>query len=163
MADLLFVIVVILVLSFGYVVAFGAPYLPTLSKQASAAFELLDLRPGETLLELGCGDGRMVVEAAKRGVKVVGYELNPFLVLLCWLRTRRYRQLVTIRMADFWRADWPQADAVFGFILPRLMRKLDAKITKEHRTPMRVASFAFEIPDKKAEKSKAGVFLYRYK
>lgn len=163
MVDILLLLVVAIILSFGFVVAFGAPYVPTLSKQAEAAFALLELKPGETLLELGCGDGRMVVAAARKGVKVVGYELNPLLALLCWLRTRRYRRLVRIRMADFWRADWPQANAVFGFILPRLMQKLDAKIVREKRGPLRVASFAFEIPGKKATASKDGVFLYRYK
>lgn len=163
MTDVLLLIVAAIILSFGFVVAFGAPYVPTLSKQAEAAFALLELKPGETLLELGCGDGRMVVAAARRGIKVIGYELNPLLALLCWLRTLRYRRLVRIRIADFWRADWPRADAAFGFILPRLMHKLDAKIMQEKRGPLRVASFAFEIPGKKAAAAKDGVFLYRYK
>lgn len=161
--NILFVLFVLLVCCFGFVLLFGAPYVPTMQRQVSAAFELLNLSPGQRLIELGCGDGRLLIAAARRGVYVTGYELNPLLAALCWLRTRRYRRFVTVKMADFWRADWPQADAVFGFILPKLMTKLDQKIVSENRVPLTVVSFAFAIPGKKAAKTKDGVFLYRYK
>jgi SAM-dependent methyltransferase len=144
-------------------VVFGAPYLPTLSPQVSAAFELLDLKPGQTLLELGCGDGRVLLAAARQGIKVVGYEINPILFVICWLRTRRYRSLVRVKLANFWQADWPRTDAVYGFILPRLMAKLDRKIRREHRQPLKVVSFAFAIPNLEPSAEKNGVFLYEYK
>jgi SAM-dependent methyltransferase len=160
---IIFYAVLVLTLCFGFVVAFGAPYLPTLTKQVDVALDLLDLKPGQTMLELGCGDGKVMIAAAKRGVNSVGYELNPLLVVLCWLRTRRYRKLVRVRMGDFWRSDWPQADAIYGFILPKLMHKLDEKIIKEKRAPIRVVSFAFAIPGKKPAQERSGVFLYEYK
>lgn len=163
MTGLLIIIAAVLALCFGFVVLFGAPYVPTLSPQVEAAFVLLDLKPGQTMLELGCGDGRVLIAAAERGIKVVGYELNPLLVVVCWLRTRRYRSLVTIRMADFWHSDWPKADAIYGFILPRLMSKLDTKIQREKRSPIRVVSFAFMIPGRKPIAEQAGVYLYDYK
>jgi 16S rRNA A1518/A1519 N6-dimethyltransferase RsmA/KsgA/DIM1 with predicted DNA glycosylase/AP lyase activity len=150
------------ILCFGYVVAFGAPYVPTMRRQVETAFELLDLKPGQHLIELGCGDGKLLIAAARRGIYVTGYELNPLLVILCWLRTRRNRKFVSVKLADFWRADWPQADAIFGFILPKLMSKLDHKITSDKRLPLKVASFAFAIPKKKPLKTKDGVFLYYY-
>ena len=62
-----------LILIFGYVILFGAPFLPTLKNQIEAIFELLDLKEGQTLIELGSGDGRILLEAAKRGINVVGY------------------------------------------------------------------------------------------
>jgi SAM-dependent methyltransferase len=144
------------------VVVFGAPYLPTMRPQIAAAFDLLDLKPGQTMLELGCGDGRVLIAAAERGIKAVGYELNPLLYVLCIIRTWRYRKLVTVKYGDFWSANWPKADAIFGFILPRLMARLDAKILKENRAPLTVVSFAFKIPGKDVVTEKAGVFLYRY-
>jgi 16S rRNA A1518/A1519 N6-dimethyltransferase RsmA/KsgA/DIM1 with predicted DNA glycosylase/AP lyase activity len=163
MGDIVLLVVLVVVLSFGFVVLFGAPYVPTMKRQVDAAFDLLELSPGQHLLELGCGDGIVLLAAAKRGIRVTGYELNPLLVVVCWLRTRRYRKLVSVRMADFWRADWPKADAVFGFILPKLMPKLDSKIVSENRGPLKVVSFAFEIPAKKIIKQQDGVFLYHYK
>jgi SAM-dependent methyltransferase len=161
--QILFAAAVVLVLCFGFVLAFGAPYLPTMKPQVVAAFELLDLQPGLTMIELGCGDGKLLIAAAQRGIRSVGYELNPLLFLLCLMRTRRYRKLVTVRFGDFWRADWPKADAVFGFILPRLMHKLDEKIIQEERGPLLVVSFAFKIPGRDIVAEKSGVFLYRYK
>jgi SAM-dependent methyltransferase len=163
MLVLLTILGAVVVLCFGFVVMFGAPYLPTLTSQMNTAFEFLDLKPGQTLLELGCGDGKVLVAAAERGICVVGYEINPLLLLLCWLRTRRYKGLVRLRLANFWRADWPQADAVYGFILPRLMAKLDQKIIREHRAPLKVVSFAFPIAHKEPVQERDGIYLYEYK
>ncbi|HET8708697.1 MAG TPA: class I SAM-dependent methyltransferase [Candidatus Saccharimonadales bacterium] len=131
------------------------------------ALDLLDLQPGETMLELGCGDGRVLVAAAERGWHVVGYELNPLLALLCWLRTRKYGDRVEVKCRDFWQAKWPATEGIYGFILPRLMEKLDKKVVQEYGTPVKahvkVVSFAFAIPSKKPVKEQAGVFLYEYK
>jgi hypothetical protein len=163
MPDLLLALIVITILCFGFVVFFGAPYVPTMKPQVEAAFELLELQPGQHLLELGCGDGKVLIAAAQRGIRATGYELNPLLFLLCLLRTFRYRRLVRVKLADFWQSDWPKADAVFGFILPKLMPKLDAKIVGQKRVPLKVVSFAFAIPGKKIVRQQAGIFLYEYK
>ena len=160
--DIVFLVVGILLFCFCFVLLFGAPFLPTLKPQITAALDLLDLKPGETLLELGCGDGRVLMAAAKRGVKGVGYELNPILACIAWLRTRRYGGKVRIIWGDYWRAEWPEAQGVFGFILTRYMRKLDKKVMQYPYKPIQVASFAFEIPGALKIGYKEGVYLYRY-
>src|SRR5690554_3061153 len=103
-------LLIVLALVFGLVVFFGAPYLPTLKSQKETALDMLDLKPGQTLLELGSGDGRVARSAAKRGVKVVGYELNPFLVILSRIVTWKYRKKVKIIWGNYWRHKWPEAD-----------------------------------------------------
>lgn len=157
------IIIVAVVFCFGLVVLVGAPYLPTLTPQVKAALELADLKPGQTMLELGCGDGKVLVAAARQGIKTVGYELNPLLALFAWARTRRYRKLVTVVWGDFWHSKWPDADAVFVFLLPKYMQKLDNKITQRFSNSVNLVSFAFEIPGKKPSKTQDGVFLYRYR
>jgi len=159
---MIIVLLVVLALCFGGVLLVGAPYVPTLSPQVQAALDLAKLRPGEHLLELGCGDGRVLVAAAQRGIRVTGYELNPFLALVAWLRTRRYRHLVRVVWGDFWRADWPAADAVFVFLLDRFMSKLDERLQAYPHRPIRLVSFAFRIPAKRPAAERAGVYLYRY-
>jgi hypothetical protein len=156
-----FVLLVIFLL-FGFVVAFGAPYLPTLSPQVKAALDLVDLKPGQTLLELGSGDGRILIAAAERGLNVVGYELNPLLALYSWLRTRKYKGRVKVVCGNFWRRKLPPAEGIFVFLLNRYMAQLDTKLAAELPRPFRLVSFAFEIPDRSADKQQAGVFLYRY-
>lgn len=148
--------------SFSFVLIFGAPYVPTLTPQVEAALELVDLRPGQTLLELGCGDGKVLIAAAQTGLHVVGYELNPFLALISWLRTRRFRGKVRVVWGNFWTTEWPEAQGIFTFLHPRFMRKLDTKIVQSTMQDVKLVSFAFEIQNRKATAHKKGVFLYDY-
>lgn len=160
---ILFWTVTVIVLCFAFVVFFGAPFLPTLRPQIKAALDLLELQPGQTMLELGCGDGRVLIAAAERGANVIGYELNPLLAAVAWLRTRRYGKRVRVVCGDYWRLKWPPADAIFGFILPRYMSKLHNKVMQYPSRPLLIASFAFQITEKKPTKIEQGVYLYEYK
>jgi len=158
----LFVVLALLLASFGLVVLVGAPFLPTLRPQIIAALELADLKPGQRLLELGCGDGRVVAAAAKQGIDVVGYELNPILAAVAWLRIRRYRDNAHIIWGNYWQGEWPDADAIFVFLLQKYMKKLDNKIIQYNHKPVKLVSYAFKVPNKKIIKQSAGVFLYEY-
>jgi hypothetical protein len=153
---------VVLTICFAGVLLAGAPYLPTLRPQVRAALKLADLKPGDTLLELGCGDGRVLIAAARQGLNVVGYELNPLLAVLAWLRTRRYRRRVRVIWGDFWRKPWPPAEAIFTFLLPRYMPKLNKKVMQYSDKPVKLISFAFTIPGKQPAAEKNGVYLYKY-
>ena len=147
---------------FAFVVLFGAPYVPTLSPQVKTALDLIDLKKGQTLLELGSGDGRVLRAAAQRGLRVVGYELNPLLVVYSRLTTWKYRKQVRIVWGNFWNVQLPECDGVFVFLLDRYMRRLDQKITKQARGKTKLVSFAFEIPGKRYAKRRGGLFLYLY-
>ena len=159
--DILYIVAGLVILAFGFVLLFGAPYLPILRPQLVAAMDLVDLKPGQHLLELGCGDGKVLIAAAERGLQATGYELNPILAVIAWLRTRRYKGQVRVVWGNFWNVTLPPAEGVFVFLLPKYMTKLDKKITQEISDPVKLVSFAFEIPGKKATK-KEGVFLYHY-
>lgn len=161
--ELLALIALGLVFAFGFVVFFGAPYLPTLQPQMETALDMLDLTEGQTLLELGSGDGRVMVAAAERGWNVIGYELNPVLALYSWLRTRKYKGRVKVVWGNFWWRKLPQADGVFVFLLQKYMSKLDKKITQDISRPVKLVSFAFHIPGRKPQQEKDAVYLYEYK
>ncbi len=148
------------VLSFGFVILFGAPYLPTLKRQQLDALELLDLKAGQTLVELGSGDGRMLVAAAKKGIYSVGYELNPLLFMYSYISCWRYREYITIKFGNFWRYRLPQCDGIYIFLLDRYMIKMHKKIVQEISTPVKVVSFAFKIPNLKHITEKSGLYLY---
>jgi hypothetical protein len=152
---------ILLVLTFGAVLLVGAPYMPTLSRPRQDALDLLALKPGQTLFELGSGDGSLLKEAASRGLKVVGYELNPILVVISRLRTIKYGRQVKIKWGNFWKADLSKADGIFVFLLDRYMAQLDAKIKKE-AGPTKLVSHAFKVPGKKPTKKVGAMFLYKY-
>jgi cyclopropane fatty-acyl-phospholipid synthase-like methyltransferase len=160
------IVAAVVVLSFGLPVLFGPPYVPTLRLNMNTALDLLDLKPGQTLLDLGSGDGRVLVAGAQRGLHVVGVELSLFLVVLSWFRTRKYRKQVKIIWGNYFFTNWPPADGVFSFMIQYQMKKLDTYVTrwqKWHGRPVKLASFAFEIPDKEPVKQDNAIFLYEYK
>lgn len=147
---------------FGFVLLSGAPYLPTLKKQAGTAFELLDLQPGQVLLELGSGDGRVLAMAADRGIKAIGYELNPILVAYSRVRLWKYRGLAEVRFANFWSKELPECDGIYVFLLDKYMDKLYKKVMQEMTNPVRLVSFAFQIPGYKHTTEKNGLYLYTF-
>jgi len=147
---------------FNFVIAFGAPFLPTLKKQVKPAMKLLDLKPGSTLLELGSGDGRVLLAAAQQGINAVGYELNPLLVIYSRLKTFKYRKHVKIYWGNYWRETWPPTDGIFVFLLQPYMEKLNKKIMQTYKDPVKLVSFAFAIPDRKIDKKNNGLYLYKY-
>ena len=157
------VLLAILIFCFGFVIFFGAPYLPTMSKQVEAAMALADLKPGQTVIELGCGDGRVMAAFASRGIKAIGYEINPVLYLICKLRLRKYKGTTTVVFGNFWSKDWPEANAVFTFLLDKYMPKLDHRLREYNPKPIKLISYAFKIPDAKPTKTKNGVYLYIYR
>jgi len=160
--NILILVIIFLVLIFCFVIAFGAPYLPTLKKRTADAFELLDLKPGQVLLELGSGDGRILRYAAKKGIRGIGYELNPLLVLYSQLRNWRYRDLISFKCRNYWGVNLPHCDAIYVFLLDKYMKKLDTKIIKEVKSPVKLVSHAFRIPNREIIQEKNGLFLYRY-
>lgn len=139
----------------------GAPYLPTVKKTRQDALNLLALKPGQVVVDLGSGDGSLLIEAAERGLKAVGYEINPFLWLISWLRTRRHGRRVRVKFKSFWRADLSEADGVFVFLITHRMSQLDGFLKTVGR-PFRVVSHAFEIPGKKPLTKRGALFLYIY-
>jgi SAM-dependent methyltransferase len=153
----------LILICFGGVLLYGAPYVPTLSKQQIIALQMLDLKPGQTLLELGCGDARMLKLAAKQGVKGVGYELNPIVYAVAKINTWRYRSLVTIKLGNFWAVNWPQSDGIYVFLLDRFMKKLNNKVIQQYNNKhVKLVSYSFNIPNKKPTKIQDGLYLYEY-
>lgn len=160
---ILFYLFASLILVFGMVVFVGAPYLPTLQPNVKVALELTGLKPGQTLLELGSGDGRVLLAAAKQGIFTVGYELNPLLVLWSKFITWRYRKYVVVKWGNYWMAKWPPTDAIYVFLLQKYMKKLDKKIVQTYPgQKIKLVSLAFTVPGKKPTKTSGAIYLYQY-
>lgn len=147
---------------FGVVLIFGAPYLPTLRAQQEKALDLLDLKPGQQFYDLGCGDGRLLMAAAKRGLMATGVEMNLLLVIVAKLYTLKYRKNVKVIWGNFWRTDIKNADGIFVFLIKHKMARLDEHIQSNASKKLKVVSYGFEIPGKKPAKNENPLFLYTY-
>lgn len=155
----------IVLLAFAGVLFRGAPYVPTMKIALAAMLRLTKPRPGESMVDLGAGDGRVVTAFAQHGLRAEGYELNPLLV---WVGRRGIRRAEVTRSAriyqrSIWQADCRRADIVVVFGLDRygFMERLEAKLRAELPIGARVVSNAFRFPDWQPEKMEDGVYLYR--
>lgn len=164
---MVFIIAAVLVITFGFVVFFGAPYVPSKRRQIAVALEMLEVDEDAVIIDLGAGDGVFLKAAARKGAVVHGYELNPILCVIAWLRCLKYRKRVHIHWANFWRVQLPAGTTgVYTFLLTRYMKRLDAKMQAEAtrlKHPLELASFTFAIRGKQTDDVREGVFFYKYK
>ncbi len=158
--------VIIIILIFGLTALRGAPYVPAHSKHFNEALGSLKLPAGSLVIDLGSGDGSVLKLAARRGLKAVGYEINPILCAVSWLRCLRYKDQIKILWRDFWFVKFPPETRVVyvfagGPFMKKLAKKLDCEI-KNFKHDVYVISYGFEIPEKRAEKVISGMLIYKY-
>jgi SAM-dependent methyltransferase len=147
---------------FGLAVFIGAPYVPILRRDYGPLLDLVELKPGQTLIDLGSGDGRLLREVAKRGVHAIGYEINPVLYLISLVVCWQYRQFVSIRLGDYWHIKLPPAHIIYVFLLDKYMARLDRKLLNELSQPAQLVSFVFQIPGRIPIRSSRNAFVYDY-
>jgi hypothetical protein len=108
-------------------------YVPTPQQVVDKMLEMAEIKEGDVVYDLGCGDGRIVVTAAKRyGVRAVGFDINPKRVResLENVRKNNVEHLVTIRQEDIFTLDLREADVVTLYLLPSLNVKLMPQLEK---------------------------------
>jgi precorrin-6B methylase 2 len=122
-------------------------YVPTPYDVVEKMFELAEIRPGEIVYDLGCGDGRIPVMASKKfGIRSIGFDIDPQRVResLDNVRTNRVENLVTIKHADIFEQDLSKADVITLYLLPRLNVKLIPQLDKL-KPGCRIVSHDFDM------------------
>lgn len=138
-------------------------YVPTPQEVVDRMLEMADVRPGEVVYDLGCGDGRIPVAAAKRfGVKAWGFDIDPVRVKESLENVQRGKveSLVTIKLQDIFDLDLSKADVITLYLLPQLNVKLIPQLDKL-KPGCRIVSHDFDMegvkPDQMVEfKEKEG-------
>ena len=129
----------------------GTPY-PTVN----AMLDVARVKKGEMVYDLGSGDGRIVIAAAKRyGARGVGVEIDPKLIALSNENARKAGVADRVRFVqqDLFTMDFKDADVVTLYLLPQLNRRLRPKMLRELRPGTRVVSHAFDMGDWKPDKT----------
>jgi len=126
---------------------FRSPFVPSNRKTVDKMLQLAKLKTGEKLVDLGCGDGRIVVRADTRfGAIATGYEISFPVWVLAQLNKLFWRSHATIRRGDLFQADLREADVVMCYLLPAVMKRLAPIFQKELKPGARVVSAAFSMP-----------------
>jgi len=129
---------------------YGVPWVPTRAKRLRKALELVELKAGEKLYDLGAGDGRVLLMAAREfGAQAVGIEVGPVQCAVGWLRCWLGGNLrnARIRCGNFYRVDVSDADVVFVYLTSAQTSRLQEKLARELQPGARVVSIAADFPN----------------
>ena len=126
---------------------FRSPFVPSNRITVDKMLRLAEIKKGEHVFDLGCGDGRIVFAAEKLGAVAVGYEISRFVWFLSQIRRYFTKSRSEIRCKNFFKADLHSADVVFCYLLPHVMKALKPKFEKELKKGARIISAGFSIPD----------------
>jgi len=130
-------------------------YLPTADVSVHGMLELAKVGPSDTVYDLGCGDGRIVIAAAHDfGARGVGVEIDPVLVRQARENARKagVADKVEIRQGNMFEIDLSPATVVALYLLERLNLKLRPKLQRELRPGSRVVSHVFGMGDWKPDR-----------
>jgi SAM-dependent methyltransferase len=132
-----------------------APYVPSPQEVVDRMLELAELTAGDVLYDLGSGDGRIVITAAKRyGVKAIGFEINPALVKDARDSIRRagLEHLVEIREQDIRIVDLSPASVLTLYLYPGANLRLRPAILRQLKPGARVISHNYAMGNWKPDR-----------
>ena len=143
-------------------------FVPTPQAVVDAMLKLGEVRKGDILYDLGSGDGRIVVSAAKEyGIHAVGIDINPQRIAEANENAKKNNMtdLVKFRNEDMFEADIHDASVVTLYLLTSLNLKLRPKLLHELKPGTRIVSQTFDMGDWKPEKEEnvAGYSIYLWR
>jgi len=154
---ILFILIFVVAVTFAWAGHRGAPWVPTWGSDVSRFLKLANIKRGERVYDLGCGDGRLVAVSSKAGARAVGFEISLFPYFIAKIRgfflkrDKRGRSSpfvpwhYTIKYKDFWGANLRDADVVYFFLMPKIYPKLKQKLEKELKKGTRVIAYVWPI------------------
>lgn len=134
-----------------------APFVPTPNSIVNYMMNVADVKPGDYVVDLGCGDGRLVIEAAKRGAYAFGVDLDPQRIQESWENAKAdsVTDKVFFEVKNLFDADLSQVSVISSYLFEKVNVKLAPKFL-ELRPGTRIVSHAFKmgewLPDKSVTK-----------
>lgn len=142
-----------------------APYVPTKMGNIRKILKLAGVKKGKKFYELGSGDGRVVIAAAKLGADSYGIEQSWIRVL--YSRWKAYGQNTAkagncqFYHGDIFKRDYQDADIVYIYLLHKGVKKLEEKLKKELKKGSTVVTQTYHFPNWKPLKKTGDFWFYR--
>lgn len=141
----------------------GAIYYPTKKSALENIINYSNFTEKDKLVDLGSGDGRIVIAFARKGIPIDGYEINPLLVMFSrwWIRKEGLQKLAKIYYKSFWNVNLSQYTGVIVFGITYIMKDLAIKLKKEMPQNTEVVSGCFTFPEWHPYLKKDTIYFYR--
>jgi SAM-dependent methyltransferase len=131
------------------------PFVPTPQEVVDKMAELAGVKKGDVVYDLGSGDGRIVITAAKKGAKAVGFEIDGDLVKEARENIRKagVQEQAEIRQQDILTVDLSAASVITLYLLPDVNLRLKPNLLTQLRPGSRVVSHSFDMGDWKPDRT----------
>jgi len=129
---------------------YGLPSVPTKETRIRKALKMVNLQPHETLYDLGAGDGRVLLMAAREfGAQAVGIEIGPIQCMFIWLRivASGFGNRIQIEWANFLKTDLSEADVVFVYATSKEVARLASHLGRQMKLHSRLVSISADFPE----------------
>ena len=142
-------------------------FVPTPHDVVERMLQMARVGPGDVLYDLGSGDGRIPIAAAKKfGIRAVGIDIDPRRINEANVNAKKagVTKLVSFRQEDLFKADFRNASVVTLYLLPELNEKLRPRLWAELKPGTRIVSHQFDMgdwrPEKRWQRSGHAVYLW---
>ena len=164
--SVLFVLIMVFLMSLVSTSTKGAPWVPTSRQVVHTMLSMAEVKAGEVVYDLGCGDGRVLVAAARSfGARAVGVEVDVFRYLWSVLAVTLFglRNQVRVIRGDLFSVDLREADVVFAYLLQDTNDRLKDKLRRELPPGARIIANTFVFPGLPLVASDVELKLYLYR
>jgi SAM-dependent methyltransferase len=129
------------------------PFVPSPQIVVDKMIELAGVKKGDVVYDLGSGDGRIVIAAAKKGARAVGFDIDPDLVAESRANVKKagVQESAEIRHQDILTVDLSPASVVTMYLLPDVNLKLKPNLLSQLKPGSRVVSHSFDMGDWKPD------------
>lgn len=159
------ILLIVILLGFFYAIDLflDLPYVATKPDKIDTIMKLAAIKKGETIIDLGSGDGRLLFTSAKYKAHAIGYEINPFLIALTLIhaKLKGFSNEIEIYKQNLWKADLKIADVVFVYGRKKTMQKFEDFVYNNAKKGARIVVNTNPFPSKKPLKSQNQIYLYQ--
>lgn len=138
------------------------PYFQTSRYRVETMMELAEVKPGEKAVDLGSGDGRILIALAQQGALATGYETDQDLLELAKknIKDVNMSEKILLKQRDFWQEDLSSFSLVTCYPMPDIMEDLEKKLFSELKPTSRILLNYYPFQTHKEVKIKDHIYLF---